>query len=318
MQVKQNLSKFGAKKIVVLGTNGKLGREIACQLLCHNASELHFTFSSNRSLNDFKDFIKKYKIKKSFSEHIINISDEDNIPKSLLDDSIVIISTSSMPVFKKLLLIIFFIKVFIRKILGKDVHEILGDAPVFYKEKNTPKEIDWLGQKNIIDKAKNAKHIILVSSMLGSYTGAFLNKCGNESNALLWKRKSEIYLNNSNIPYTIIHPPHLTNRKASLKLRDFLLEVNDLRDRIAPKVNSSIPPEFLIFNFSLARSDLAYFIKECVEHLNLVNNKSFDLIKRKDIKVSPLSTDNFSALILELGNKEYDYSNPKHPILNNF
>lgn len=316
MQVNKNLPKFDTKKIVLLGANSNLGRQIASKLLSQNGSDLHFTFSSVRSLYRFKEFIKTQKIKNSFHEYIINITDKDNIPKALLDNSILIISTSSIPVFKKLPLIIFGIKVFINKALGKNIHEILCDAPVFYKAKNTPKEIDWLGQKNIIDKAKNAKHIFLVSSMLGTYEDAFLNKCANDSNALLWKRKAEIYLKNSGIPYTIIHPPHLTNKKASLQLKDFILEVNDLRTKIAPEFTSSVPPESLLFNFSLSRADLAYFIMQCVEQPDLVKNKSFDILKRHDLNLSPLNTNSLLAVILELANKEYDYSYPQHPILN--
>jgi hypothetical protein len=68
-------------------------------------------------------------------------------------------------------------------------------------------QVDWKGQKAQIDAAKAAglEHVVLVSSMGGTNPDNNLNKIG-DGNILMWKRKAEIYLVKSGLPYTIIHP----------------------------------------------------------------------------------------------------------------
>ncbi|XP_020524029.1 uncharacterized protein At5g02240 isoform X2 [Amborella trichopoda] len=81
-----------------------------------------------------------------------------------------------------------------------------GGPPEFYYEEGSyPEQVDWIGQKNQIDAAKEAgvKHIVLVGSMGGTNPNHPLNRMGN-GNILVWKRKSEQYLADSGVPYTII------------------------------------------------------------------------------------------------------------------
>jgi NAD(P)H-binding len=68
-------------------------------------------------------------------------------------------------------------------------------------------QVDWIGQKLQIDVAKSAgvKHVVLLSSMGGTTPNSPLNKIGN-GNILMWKRKSEEYLMQSGLDYTIVHP----------------------------------------------------------------------------------------------------------------
>ena len=68
-------------------------------------------------------------------------------------------------------------------------------------------QIDWLGQKAQFDAAKAAgiDHVVVVSSMGGTQPDNMLNKIGG-GNILVWKRKAEIYLKESGLTYTIIHP----------------------------------------------------------------------------------------------------------------
>jgi hypothetical protein len=56
-------------------------------------------------------------------------------------------------------------------------------------------QIDWLGQKDQIDLAREhrLKHVILVGSMGATNPDHMLNKIGG-GNILIWKRKSEEYL----------------------------------------------------------------------------------------------------------------------------
>jgi uncharacterized protein YbjT (DUF2867 family) len=68
-------------------------------------------------------------------------------------------------------------------------------------------QIDWQGQKLQFDAAKKAgiQHVVVVSSMGGTQPNNSLNKIG-DGNILVWKRKAEMYLVSSGLPYTIIHP----------------------------------------------------------------------------------------------------------------
>jgi len=116
---------------------------------------------------------------------------------------VLVILTSAMPKIKTRSLIrLAFAKLFRRK----------AARPKF-RFKQTPEQVDWIGQKNQIDEAKRAgvKHVILVSSMGGSDPSNMLNKIG-DGNILLWKRKAERYLISSGLNYTIIHPGGLTDK----------------------------------------------------------------------------------------------------------
>lgn len=266
---------------------------------------------------EFKEYASKHLNAAAYREHVIDLLDEGSKLEPILSNAIVIASISARPTYKKSP-IIFWTKVLLGRALGGDVNEMLNKAPLEYQEGQAPEKINWLGLKNIIDNSKGAKHVILISSMLGSYENNFLNKWGGGRNILLWKRKSEIYLKNSQTPYTIIHPPKLVSKAKPLKIGDFFLGVNDLRDKFPPsQEDPSVPPDHLLFNLKISRVDLAYFITECVENLDLVKNKSFDIVRRKDINLPSLKTNSLNALVDELRDKEYDYSYPKHYVLDN-
>jgi nucleoside-diphosphate-sugar epimerase len=81
--------------------------------------------------------------------------------------------------------------------------------------------VDFIGQKNTIDAATQAKveHIVLLGSM-GGYRGSKLNDIGRKAgetdpkvgNILKWKRASERYLMKRCF-FTIIHAGILTGEK---------------------------------------------------------------------------------------------------------
>merc|ERR1711953_615628 len=82
----------------------------------------------------------------------------------------------------------------------------------------------------------------------------FLNTMGG-GNILLWKRKAELYLMKSGLPYTIIHPggllPHFGNKLVPGGQRELLVGVNDvLMDN--PVESRCIP-----------REDLAEVVVQC-------------------------------------------------------
>ncbi|GAB4856783.1 hypothetical protein Ancab_014701 [Ancistrocladus abbreviatus] len=91
--------------------------------------------------------------------------------------------------------------------------------PEFYFEDGAyPEQVDWIGQKNQIDAAKDAgvKQIVLVGSMGGTNPSHPLNNLGN-GNILIWKRKAEQYLADSGIPYTIIRAGGLQDKEGGLR-----------------------------------------------------------------------------------------------------
>lgn len=95
----------------------------------------------------------------------------------------------------------------------------IGGRPEFYFEDGGyPEQVDWIGQKNQIDagKAAGVKHIVLVGSMGGTNPNHPLNSLGN-GNILVWKRKAEQYLADSDIPYTIIRAGGLQDKEGGVR-----------------------------------------------------------------------------------------------------
>jgi uncharacterized protein YbjT (DUF2867 family) len=70
---------------------------------------------------------------------------------------------------------------------------------------NGPEFIDWEGNRNLIDAAKNAgvKQFVMVSAAGVTQTNHSMNKYGG---VMTFKLKAENYLQNSGIAYTIVRP----------------------------------------------------------------------------------------------------------------
>ncbi|KAF2288664.1 hypothetical protein GH714_010151 [Hevea brasiliensis] len=103
-------------------------------------------------------------------------------------------------------------------IQGIDALIILTSAVPKMKPGFDPLKVDWIGQKNQIDAAKDAgvKQIVLVGSMGGTNLNNPLNSLGN-GNILIWKRKAEQYLADSGIPYTIIRAGGLQDKDGGVR-----------------------------------------------------------------------------------------------------
>ncbi len=128
----------------------------------------------------------------------------------------------------------------------------------------TPEEVDYQGQINQIDAAKVAgvKHIILVGSMGGTNEHHPLNHFGK---VLIWKRKSEQYLIDSGIDYTIIRAGGLLDEPGGQ--REFLIGSNDeLLNNPPNGIATTIP-----------RSDVAEVVIQAIEHPE-AKSKAFDVI----------------------------------------
>merc|ERR1719433_299976 len=193
------------------------------------------------------------------------------------------------------------------KLLGVGCQKLCGMKPKMgsafgFAPGGYPKDVDWEGGKAAIDAAKKAgvKHVIWVGSMGGTKTDHFLNTMG-DGNILLWKRKAEMYLVNSGVKYTIIHPggllPHYGSKVVPGGERELLVGVNDeLMDN---------PPE----TRCIPREDLAEVVVQCALAPEDCSYKTFDLCS-KDPKLGGTPWDKNLAPLLGSLNKTYDWSEP--------
>ncbi|XP_062180496.1 uncharacterized protein At5g02240-like [Phragmites australis] len=161
-----------------------------------------------------------------------------------------------------------------------------GGRPEFYFEEGCyPEQVDWIGQKNQIDAAKNigVKQILLVGSMGGTDIDHPLNKLGN-GNILVWKRKAEQYLADSGLPYTII-------RAGGLQDKD-----GGLRELIVGKDDEILKTE----TKTIARADVA---EVCIQALLFeeAKFKAFDLASKPEGEGTP--TTDFRALFAQVSSR---------------
>ncbi|GMI96522.1 hypothetical protein like AT2G37660 [Hibiscus trionum] len=158
-----------------------------------------------------------------------------------------------------------------------------GGRPEFYFEDGAyPEQVDWIGQKNQIDVAKEAgvKQIVLVGSMGGINPNHPLNSLGN-GNILVWKRKAEQYLADSGVPYTIIRAGGLQDRDGGV--RELLVGKDDELLQTETK--------------AIARADVA---EVCVQALKFeeAKFKAFDLASKPEGVGTP--TKDFKALFSQI------------------
>lgn len=158
-----------------------------------------------------------------------------------------------------------------------------GERPEFYFEEGSfPEQVDWIGQKNQIDTAKDVgvKHIVLVGSMGGTDVNNPLNNLGN-GKILVWKRKAEQYLADSGIPYTIIRAGGLQDKEGGL--RELLIGKDDELLKTETR--------------TIARADVA---EVCIQALQFeeAKFKAFDLASKPEGSGTP--TKDFKALFAQL------------------
>ena len=160
-----------------------------------------------------------------------------------------------------------------------------GQRPEFeFAPQGLPEEVDWQGQKNQIDAAKDAgvEHIVLVGSMGGTLPNHPLNRMGN-GNILIWKRKAEQYLIDSGIDYTIIRAGGLVDSEGGV--RQLLVGKNDnLRNYPSDGSPSTIP-----------RADVASVVVKALSDEN-ARNKAFDIISKPEDTPGAEVTTDFTSL----------------------
>ncbi|GFE68791.1 SDR family oxidoreductase [Chroococcus sp. FPU101] len=158
---------------------------------------------------------------------------------------------------------------------------------VDFAEREMPEMIDWIGQKNQIDAAKEQgiEHIVLVGSMGGTNENHPLNSLGN-GNILIWKRKAEQYLIDSGIDHTIIRAGGLLDQAGGV--RELLVGKND--DFLTHPPNG-IPT-------SIPRADVAEVVVQSLKESN-AKNKAFDLISKPENTPDARITTDFSTLFAQ-------------------
>lgn len=108
---------------------------------------------------------------------------------------------------------------FILGLIGRDRPPQATD--LYYPKSQCPYNVDFIGQKNVIDLCLDAKveHIVMLGNM-GGYRGSKLNAIGREEgetnqkkgNLLKWKRAAERYLMKRCF-FTIVHSGALIDEK---------------------------------------------------------------------------------------------------------
>jgi len=246
------------KKILVTGATGRTG-----SLVLRKLTELKDEFS----VTGLARFEAKVKELFGTTEGFFfgDISDPQILQSALTGCQGLVILTSATP-----------------QIKGEIVP---GTRPEFYfPENGTPEIVDWLGQKNQIDAAKEAgvSHIVLVGSMGGTNENHPLNSIGN-GKILIWKRKAEQYLIDSGVDYTIIHPGGLQDAPGGL--RELVVGKND---ELLTNPPEGIPT-------SIPRADVAEVVVQALRE-PAARNKCFDIISKPEGDQTAVVTRDFTTL----------------------
>ncbi|KAL7481985.1 hypothetical protein ACHAW6_007671 [Cyclotella cf. meneghiniana] len=276
-----SLAMDNARRVLVTGAGGQTGQHVFRKLLARPG---YLPIGTVRSEASRKALLEGIGDDKAEQVVICDITNEntstlDNLVK---DCDAVMICTSAKPA---------------------PTGEINEETkrPLFGFPNGQPEIVDWLGQKNLIDAAKKANrdiHVVLCSSMGGTNPLNSLNSLGKVTNAdgtttggdiLKWKRKAEVYLMESGLPYTIVHPGGLLNEPGNE--RELCLGVDD---KIPGTTNNSVP-----------REDVANVMIAALEDDDY-RGRSFDLVS-KPVGEGVVTAD-YGKLLATLEGKNCDYS----------
>mmetsp|Transcript_50908 Transcript_50908/g.75469 ORF Transcript_50908/g.75469 Transcript_50908/m.75469 type:complete len:327 (-) Transcript_50908:217-1197(-) len=286
-------------KVIVTGAAGRTGKRLFSLLHKHPKFDCVGLVRTEKSA---KKLIKNKEINCGLDQVVVcditELSNNNSVPNGLRGADSMVICTSAMPTISKASLFKAMVKVPInlvrrkRPINPRDLH-------FRFKHGQHPEKVDFEGQKAQVDLAKKLgiNHVVLVSSMGGTDPGNFLNSLGKNADGtgdgdiLIWKRKAEKYLINSDLHYTIIHPGGLTEKEDGVE--QLILDVDD--KLLASK------------NRSISRGDVANI---CLAALTVGRERcvSFDCTSRPINEGETLkpAEDTLKALMAE--GKTADYS----------
>ncbi|KEP61702.1 UNVERIFIED_CONTAM: hypothetical protein HHA_267670 [Hammondia hammondi] len=176
-----------------------------------------------------------------------------------------------------------------------------------------PREIDWLGQKNIVDAAREGSvmHVVLCSIMGGTDPQHHLNQLGRQrskirrgesgGDILLWKRLSERYLLKSGLSYTVVHPGSLSDAPRGSAL---VVGINDSLESMPAK--------------TVSRSDVANVLVHSLLDPSYLD-QSFDVLNAspKSRSTGQLDTESLELwnLMNQLPEAKYDYRSSEADLL---
>merc|ERR1711907_230263 len=125
-----------------------------------------------------------------------------------------------------------------------------------------PKDVDWLGNKNLVMAAIDAgtKHVVLVSAMGTTTPDTFLDKMGHGWD-LFYKLNAEAFLMNSGLAYTIVKPGGLTMDEGGKQL--YVGHEDSFNGTTSNEI---------------ARADVAAVLTEACKTPALAANTRFDLV----------------------------------------
>jgi uncharacterized protein YbjT (DUF2867 family) len=178
-----------------------------------------------------------------------------------------------------------------------------GGGPIFGFPNGQPEAVDWLGQKSQIDAAKAqglGTHVVICSSMGGTDPNHMLNSLGRETledgstkngEILKWKRKAEVYLTASGLPWTVVHPGGLVNEEGGV--RALCLGVDD---NVKGTENRNVP-----------RDDVAEVLLQSLL-LPALKNRAVDLVSKPEGEGAPPADWPAWAEAELKGVAAYDYS----------
>ena len=197
------------QKVLVTGAGGKTGRLVMKQLL--EKSDLFDPVGVVRTQASLDTMVKDYGIP-SDKLKIADICNEQDMKDVCNGMDGLIICTSATPA---------------------PTGEMTAEGRPKFSFPMQPEKVDWLGQKYQIDSAKSGgiKHVVICSSMGGTNPENPLNKLGlsedgkTGGNILMWKRKAEMYLIESGLTYTIVHPGGLLDEEGGK--RELVVGVDD-------------------------------------------------------------------------------------------
>ena len=255
---------IGAMKICVTGANGQTGSIVVRKIVEHKEHEVVAVVRSEAAK---KQLLGQVPQLQDESISICESFEKDKLKEAFATCDKLVILTSSKP---KLVFSSLFGVMFQKYIMRKE-----GVRPTFYyPEGQTPRDVDWIGQKAQIDAAKelSLKQVVLISSMAGTQPDHFLNTMGG-GKIVLYKRKAEKYLIDSGIPYTIIHPggllPHYGKPATSEDCQGFKRElVVAVDDALLESKTRLIP-----------REDVAEVTVQALQTREAINT-SWDLVSK--------------------------------------
>lgn len=215
-------------KVCVTGANGKTG-SIVVRKICERSElgEKIDVIAVVRSEAAKKQLLTQVPQLKEEKVRVCESFGKETLVEAFEGCDKLVVLTSSKP---KLVFSSLFGVMFNKYIMRKE-----GVRPSFYyPEGQTPRDVDWIGQKAQIEAAKDLKmnQVVVISSMAGTKPEHFLNQMG-QGNIVLYKRKAEKYLIDSGLAYTIIHPggllPHFgkSNDDCEGGKRELVIDVDD-------------------------------------------------------------------------------------------